>query len=103
MFLVIFRNRKRSGIDAAAYDADAARMEKLASQQPGYLSFKSYKAEDGEVVAISEWADEAAAHAWGRNSEHLTTQDRGRASYYQSYTLYACADPRTHNFERTED
>ena len=103
MFLVVFRNRKRAGIDAAAYDADAARMEQLASQQPGYLSFKSYKAEDGEDVALSEWVDEAAARAWGRQTEHLAVQDRGRADYYESYTLYACAHPRTNHFERTED
>ena len=30
MYLVVFRNRKRPGIDAAAYAADAARMEALA-------------------------------------------------------------------------
>ena len=41
MYLVVFRNRKRTGIDAAAYDRQAARMEELASQQRGYLSFKS--------------------------------------------------------------
>lgn len=102
MFLVIFRNRKRAGIDAAAYDAEAARMEQLASEQPGYLSFKSYTAEDGEVIAVSEWADQAAARAWGRQAEHLAAQARGRTDYYQSYTLYACADPRAHQFERND-
>ena len=50
MFLVVFRNRKRAGLDQAAYGADAARMEELARAQPGFLSFKSYVAEDGEVM-----------------------------------------------------
>ena len=58
MFLVVFRNRKRTDMDAAAYAADADEMEDLASVQPGYRSFKSYTADDGEVVAISEWDDE---------------------------------------------
>ncbi|HEX7945206.1 MAG TPA: antibiotic biosynthesis monooxygenase, partial [Phenylobacterium sp.] len=70
MFLVVFRNRKRADIDGPAYGAEAERMEELARVQPGYLSFKSYTAEDGEVVAISEWESEEAARAWGRHIEH---------------------------------
>jgi len=103
MFLVVFRNRKHAGIDQAAYDEEAARMEELASRQPGYISFKSFAAEDGEVVAISEWADEASARAWGRHGEHSAAQARGRDEFYQSYTLYACDEPRMHQFERTDD
>ncbi|HQS71599.1 MAG TPA: antibiotic biosynthesis monooxygenase, partial [Novosphingobium sp.] len=52
MFLVVFRNRKRADIDATAYSRDAEVMEQLAAQQPGYLGFKSYTAEDGEVIAL---------------------------------------------------
>ena len=102
MFLVVFRNRKRAGIDYAAYEADAARMLELAQAQPGYLSFKSYVAEDGEVIALSEWADEAAALAWRRVAEHAQVQGRGRAEYYEDYTLFACADPRIHRFNRRD-
>jgi heme-degrading monooxygenase HmoA len=98
MFLVVFRNRKRADIDYAAYETEAGRMLALAQTQPGYLSFKSYTAEDGEVVAISEWADEASARAWGREAEHRATQQRGRLAYYEEYTLFACADPRVHRF-----
>jgi len=103
MFLVVFRNRKHAGIELAPYDADAARMEQLASEQPGYISFKSYAADDDEVVAISEWQDEASASAWGRHAEHLAVQGRGREAYYQSYTLFVCADPCVSQFERNED
>ena len=99
MFLVVFRNRKRAAMDAGAYAADAAAMEALAKAQPGYRSFKSYTAEDGEVVAISEWDDEASARAWGRLAEHRAVQHKGRQDYYAEYTLFACADPRVHRFE----
>jgi heme-degrading monooxygenase HmoA len=102
MFLVVFRNRKRADIDYPAYEADAARMLELAQAQPGYLAFKSYLADDGEVVALSEWADEAAARAWGRVVEHAEVQGRGRAAYYESYTLFACDNPRTHQFQRKD-
>ena len=98
MYLVVFRNRKRADIDRAAYDADAAAMETMARAQPGFLSFKSYAADDGEVISLSEWADEASARAWGRQEEHRRVQAHARGHYYASYTLFACDDPRTHRF-----
>jgi heme-degrading monooxygenase HmoA len=100
MFLVVFRNRKRADYDAAAYQADAERMETMARAQPGFVSFKSYTAEDGEVVALSEWADAEAARSWGSQPDHALVQARGRAEYYQDYTLYTCDEPRTHHYER---
>jgi heme-degrading monooxygenase HmoA len=100
MFLVVFRNRKRADLDAAAYSADAARMEALARAQPGFLSFKSYTSDDGEVIAISEWADADSARAWGSQPDHSRVQARGRAEYYQDYTLFTCDNPRTHHYER---
>jgi heme-degrading monooxygenase HmoA len=98
MYLVVFRNRKRAAMDAAAYSADANDMERMAQAQPGYRAFKSYAADDGEVVAISEWDDEASARAWGRLAEHRAVQHKGREDYYAEYTLFACADPRVHRF-----
>jgi heme-degrading monooxygenase HmoA len=103
MFFVVFRNRKRPDIDGDAYAADAARMEALARSQPGFVSFKSYVADDGEVVAISEWASEAAVHAWGSHPDHAAIQRRGRDSYYEDYTLFACNGPRVRRFERSEN
>ncbi len=100
MYLVVFRNRKRAAIDAAAYAADAEAMEALARTQPGFLSFKSYSAEDGEVIALSEWQDEGAALSWRRVAEHAKVQAKGRAAYYESYTLYAGTPSRIHQFDR---
>ena len=98
MYLVVFRNRKRADISAEAYSADADRMEQLARAQPGFLSFKSYVADDGEVIALSEWADEDAARAWRRNAEHAEVQARGRDAYYHDYTLLAGTASRVHRF-----
>jgi heme-degrading monooxygenase HmoA len=103
MFLVVFRNRKRAGYDQAAYEADAAAMQALAAAQPGYLGFKSYTADDGEVIALSEWQDAAAARAWGRIAEHRAAQARGRAGYYAEYTLFACDDPHIRRFGAKDD
>ncbi len=103
MFLVVFRNRKRADVDYAAYDAEAARMQALAAAQPGYLGFKSYTAEDGEVISLSEWTDEASARAWGQVAEHRAAQQRGRSAYYAEYTLYACNDPQVRRFSAKDE
>jgi heme-degrading monooxygenase HmoA len=102
MFLVIFRNRKRPDLDAAAYAVDAEAMSARAATMTGYLAFKSYTAADGEVVAISEWADEAAARAWARDAEHAAIQRKGREDYYAEYTLFTAENPRTQHFKSAE-
>ena len=102
MFLVVFRNRKRADIDEAAYGADAELMLEGACTQPGFISFKSYTADDGEVIAVSEWESEDAALAWRRVVEHSEAQSRGRMDYYEDYTLFACKHPRIHRFSRKE-
>ena len=98
MYLVVFRNRKRPGYDAQAYARDAAAMERLARAQAGFISFKSYTADDGEVVALSEWESREAALGWGRHPDHSRVQSRGRQLYYSDYTLFACDDPRITRF-----
>ncbi len=103
MYLTVFRNRKRPDMDAAAYQADNARMEELAAAQPGFRSIKGFVAEDGEVVAISEWDSEDAAKAWGSHPEHSGVQARGRSQYYDSYTLYSCTEPKVRQYVRKAD
>ena len=102
MFLVVFRNRKRADIDQAAYAAEGVQMEEMARRQPGFLSFKSYMAADGEVIALSEWDNEDAALAWRRVAEHSAAQSRGRSEFYEDYTLFACKHPRIHRFSRKD-
>lgn len=97
MYLVVFKNRKRPEIDQEAYARDVAHMCAMAAEQPGYLSFKNYIAEDGEHVSISEWTSEAYAKEWGANELHRTVQARGREEYYSEYTLYGCNKPMIHH------
>jgi len=102
MFLVVFRNRKRADIDRAAYGAESDVMEAMARRQPGFISFKSYVADDNEVVALSEWENEDSALAWRKVAEHSAAQSRGRAEFYEEYTLFACKHPRVHRFSRKD-
>jgi heme-degrading monooxygenase HmoA len=100
MYLNVFRSRKRADIDVAAYAADAVRMEALARVQKGFISFRTYSAEDGEKLSMSEWETEDDARAWQRNAEHAAVQGKGRAEYYESYTVYSCNEPQVRTFDR---
>lgn len=102
MYVNIFRSRKRADVDAGAYAADAARMETLARAQKGFVSYRSFKADDGETLSMSEWESEEDARAWQRNAEHAAVQARGRQDYYESYTVYSCADPGVRQFDRSK-
>jgi heme-degrading monooxygenase HmoA len=100
MYLTVFRNRKRADMDGAAYAADNARMEELGKAMPGFISIKSFTADDGELVTISEWESREAARAWGRHPEHAAVQARGKMDYYEDYTLYSVEDAPTRRFKR---
>ncbi|MCJ2186941.1 antibiotic biosynthesis monooxygenase family protein [Novosphingobium beihaiensis] len=98
MHMTVFRSRKRPGLNVEAYQSDAARMVELARAQPGFLSYKTFMAEDGETVTISEWANEADAKAWGSHFEHRAVQNRGRSEYYNTFTVYSCDRPGVRGF-----
>lgn len=102
MYLNVFRNRKRPGYDAAAYAADSARMMQLAKAHKGFISYRRYESEDGESVSISEWESAEDARAWWRHPEHAAVQARGRAEYYESYTVYSCDGALRREFVRSE-
>jgi heme-degrading monooxygenase HmoA len=89
MFLVVFRNRLRGG-NPAGYEATAKRMVELATQQPGFRAIKTFVAEDGERVTISEFDSLDAVNAWRAHAEHLEAQRRGRSEFYAAYTLQTC-------------
>lgn len=90
MIVTVFRNRLRPGHQAAYYDT-AKRMSELARAMPGYVSHKSFTAEDGERVTIVEFADEASQKAWARQAEHMSAQADGRRSFYSEYSLQVCS------------
>lgn len=100
MYINIFRHRKNAPVDLVAYHIDAARMEQLAREQPGFLAFRRYSGDNGEALSISEWESEADAQAWARHEEHLAVQSRGRSECYESYVVYSCSDPEVRTFER---
>jgi len=71
--------------DDGGYAAMAAAMERLASEQPGYLGIEA--AREGVGITVSYWRDEASATAWKPVGAHLVAQRRGREVWYRDYRV----------------
>ena len=71
MIVTIFRSRLRPNVEE--YPRMAQRMDELATSMPGYISHKSYLAEDGERLTLSSRGLEDAtrtsvsAEGWPRH------------------------------------
>lgn len=78
MIVTVFRSRLKATAQPG-YGTTAQRMSELARAMPGYVSHKSFVAEDGERVTIVEFADQASHDAWRRHAEHGAAQGHGRS------------------------
>jgi heme-degrading monooxygenase HmoA len=98
MILTIFRSRLRP--DAEEYPKMAQRMEELARSMPGYVSHKSFSAEDGERLTLVTFDTEEAQDTWRRHPEHLEAQRAGRDIFYSEYHIQVCKVLRQSDFEQ---
>lgn len=93
-YAVIFTSSRTAGDDG--YGAMAARMEQLASRQPGFLGIES--ARDAVGITVSYWTDLDAIRAWKANAEHLEAQRLGRERWYAGFHLRIARVERAHAF-----
>ncbi|HET9652649.1 MAG TPA: antibiotic biosynthesis monooxygenase [Usitatibacter sp.] len=97
MILTVFRSRLRPESVEEYYEW-AGRISAAAKSMPGYISHKSFTAEDGERVTIVEFADEESQRAWARQAEHVEAKKRGRAAFYSEYKIQVCTVSRELSF-----
>jgi heme-degrading monooxygenase HmoA len=97
MVIVLLRTRLRAGADRAAYAALGERMFELVQTIPGFAGAASYAA-DGEEVGVIRFSDHDALRAWKNHPEHLVAQQRGRAEFYEAYTIEVCDVVRAYDF-----
>jgi heme-degrading monooxygenase HmoA len=93
MVITLFRNRLRPG-DHAEYERWARRMGELGFKMPGFVSFKTFAADDGERVSIIEFDSEAAHDAWRNQPEHREAQRLGRERFYAEFEVVVCTPVR---------
>ena len=99
MLVAVFRTRVRPEV-ANEYQAEYERIWKIAKEQPGFISSKTYYSDDGDKVSIQEWESPEQLRAWRDYPDHLEARRRGREEFYQDYTIYICDEPRKYEFSR---
>jgi len=93
MVVTIFRSRLDPA-HAAQYQAMAARMRTLASAMPGFVSIKSFAAEDGERLSMVVFESVETHDAWREHPEHREAQRLGWQSFYSEFSVIVCENPR---------
>ena len=94
MIVTVFRSRLRPSFDATELDAIGTRMFELASAMPGFVSYKDFAAEDGELVSVVEFESLATLAAWREQTEHRAAQPRGREAFFAEYHIQVCETVR---------
>ena len=99
MIVTVFRSRLMPGLQEE-YVALVDRMQQIAKTIPGYISHKSFWADDGERVTIVEFEHEEGQRAWRMHPEHLAAQKQGRVKYYETYDVQVCNVLHEAHFDR---
>ena len=95
--LTVFRTRLRDDM-TPGYAETAARMVERAKAMPGFVSFKTFAAEDGERVSIILFDSEASQRAWLEDPEHREAQRRGVSEWYAEFSLTVAEVKRSKRF-----
>ena len=97
MILTVFRSRLNEDVQEE-YKALAPNILALAKTMPGFVSHKSYVAEDGERLSLVAFEDAESQRRWALNAEHIAAQQRGREHFYSEYTVQICTVVRESRF-----
>ena len=86
-----FRTRDLTPAQREEYGSTLKQMRTLASAMPGFISFRRYTSDDGETLAVTEFASAEAQAAWRDHPDHRKAQQRGRDEFYSEYEIINCA------------
>ncbi|GGU37932.1 antibiotic biosynthesis monooxygenase family protein [Nocardioides albus] len=89
MIVTVFRQRTRDGVEEEYRDIGAGVIA-AAQSVPGLISFKRFRADDGENCTIVEFEDEASHNRWLAHPVHRDAMRRGRHDYFVDYTITVC-------------
>jgi heme-degrading monooxygenase HmoA len=97
--IVVFRSRLRPE-NADEFHALASEMLALAESMPGFLSYRSYRAEDGERCSVIEFESAEHLEAWRTHPRHRAAMQKGRERFYLEYASHVCEPLRESRFAR---
>lgn len=88
--------------DQSGYGETNARMEELVKDIPGYLGVDSAQTPGGLGITVAYFRDADALTQWRTDPEHQAAQHRGRAHWYETYSLHIAKVERSHTFTRAQ-
>ncbi|MGN7940189.1 antibiotic biosynthesis monooxygenase family protein [Virgibacillus sp. 6R] len=95
-YAVIFSSQRTEGDNGYGKMSEA--MEKLASEQQGFLGMES--ARDNKLgITVSYWRSLEDIKNWKENSAHKIAQDKGKREWYKRYQVRICKVERDYLFE----
>ena len=99
MVITIFRSRLRPE-HQEEYAQWATRIHDIAVHMPGFISIKTFTAEDGERVSLVEFESEEAMQVWREQADHRQAQEFGRKLFYSEYHIQVCQIIRDYSFPK---
>lgn len=97
MILTVIRSRLRPEHQTEYADV-AERVHALAQTMPGFVSIKTFTAEDGERVSIVEFQSWATHDAWREQADHRLAQQLGRDRFYAEFHIQVAEVDRDYRF-----
>ncbi|MGW4162959.1 antibiotic biosynthesis monooxygenase family protein [Streptomyces sp. NPDC004788] len=82
------------------YAETAARLNEVVKDIPGFLGYESARTPGGIGITVAYFRDEEGLMAWRQNPEHAAAQRRGRAEWYEAYSLHIAKVERSYSFVR---
>ncbi|HVF85721.1 MAG TPA: nitroreductase family protein [Abditibacteriaceae bacterium] len=98
MIITIFRSRLREE-SHIEYSIVAEETERLARAMPGFVSFKTFAAPDGERCSVVEFDSWESHNAWAQHPRHRVAQGLGRSQFYSSFSILVAEEVRRHQFK----
>lgn len=88
MYAVIFEVTPTAA-GKAEYLETAAALRAELERVDGFISIERFQSlsEEGKLLSLSFWRDEAAVAAWRNHAEHRAAQAKGRGGLFADYRL----------------
>jgi heme-degrading monooxygenase HmoA len=104
MVVVIFEVWPAAGQRAEYLDL-AAQLKPQLEKVDGFIAVERFESltEEGKLLSISTWRDEAAVRAWRNVAEHRVAQAKGRGGVFAGYRLRVASVLRDYGMDQRSE
>lgn len=83
----------------------ASMLKSMLASFEGFIRAERFSSlnEEGKLLSMSVWTDEAAVERWRKNMHHRLNQKDGREKLFEAYRITVCSENRSYmNVERLQ-